>query len=54
MGDGMEIQLKELRKQVEENRESIIACEEARTAEFKAAEQKQRIELRSRQSSSIK
>ena len=40
MGDDIEVQLKELRKQVEEDRESRIAYEEARTAESKAAEQK--------------
>ena len=40
MGDGIEVQLKELRKQVEEDRESRIAYEEARTAESKAAGQK--------------
>ena len=40
MGDDIEVQLKELRKQVEEDRESRMAYEEARTAESKAAEQK--------------
>ena len=40
MGDDIEVHLKELRKQVEEDRESRIAYEEARTAESKAAEQK--------------
>ena len=40
MGDDIEVQLKELRKNVEEDRESRIAYEEARTAESKAAEQK--------------
>ena len=40
MGDDIEVQLKEWRKQVEEDGESRIAYEEARTAESKAAEQK--------------
>ena len=40
MGDDIEVHLKEMRRQVEEDRESRIAYEEARTAESKAAEQK--------------
>ena len=54
MGDNIEVQLKELRKQIEEDRDSRIAYEEARTAESKAAEQKEQIELQSKRRSLIK
>ena len=54
IGDDIEVQLKELRKQVEEDRESRIAYAEARTESPKLQSRKQRIKLQSRKSSSIK